>query len=128
VRFSADVAGSAAISDAHGEAASLGERFTGRAHGQGREWAHPESMLIKPVLVALLAACGVHSNPDSPTEIGPPDDITEGTYFCCHDVDPVKATGDGCVTISEKQVDHCSTVLYCGGTFTKEDGTVRCNS
>jgi hypothetical protein len=89
-------------------------------------------MFTKPLLLAVLAACGVHPNteasrsPTSEPDKEPPDEIEEKGYiFCCHDVDPAKQTGEGCVTIGEKQIDSCGTVLTCDN-FTKEDGTVTC--
>jgi hypothetical protein len=88
-------------------------------------------MLTKPILVAFLAACGVSSNssatepPDEQPEKKPPYDTQEGYIFCCHDVDPKTKSGEGCVTIGEKQIDSCSTVLTCD-SFTKKDGTVTC--
>jgi hypothetical protein len=85
-------------------------------------------MFTKPVLVALLAACGVPST-ESPTEQPekrPPDEIEKDYIFCCQDVDPKNKTGEGCVTIGEKQIDQCSTVLACADGFTKKDGAVTC--
>lgn len=89
-------------------------------------------VMTKPLLLALLAACGVTSNsattepPPEPPEFKPPDDIEKDYIFCCQDVDPKNKTGDGCVTIGEKQIDQCSTVLACADGFTKKDGTVTC--
>lgn len=91
-------------------------------------------MSAKSILFALLAACGVPYNtppteqsaeqPDEP-DGQPPDDIKDATYFCCLDVDAKTKSGDGCVTIGEKEVDRCSTVLACQ-EFTKKDGKVTC--
>ena len=91
-------------------------------------------MLSRPLLVALLAACGVNSigaTTKSPTQQldGPPDspddpDFKENVYFCCLDVE--KKTGEGCVTIGEKEIDRCDTVLACADGFTKKDGKVIC--
>lgn len=53
-------------------------------------------------------------------------DVQKDYIFCCQDVDPKAKTGDGCITIGEKQIDSCSTVLTCAGGFTKKDGTVTC--
>jgi hypothetical protein len=80
--------------------------------------------MFKPLLLALLAACGAPSS--VPDEIRPSDDALAGHYFCCHDVNSAKLTGDGCITIGKEQVDQCSTVLYCGDSFTQKDGTVTC--
>jgi hypothetical protein len=87
-------------------------------------------MLTKPLLAIVLAACGVSSGPQSRTEqpdVQPPDDINkDNVFFCCQDVNTAKASGDGCVTIGEKEVDRCSTVLACADGFTKKDGVVTC--
>jgi hypothetical protein len=85
-------------------------------------------MFSKPLLAILLAACGVNSSgvTTEPPDKKPPDEtVKENVYFCCHDVDPKTETGEGCVTIGEKQIDSCSTVLACE-TFTKKDGKVTC--
>jgi hypothetical protein len=91
-------------------------------------------MFTKPLLLAALAACGVHpigattgapsEQPDKPPPEPPPE---EADYiFCCQDVDHKSKSGDGCVTIGEKQIDQCSTVLACTEGFTKQDGKVIC--
>jgi hypothetical protein len=90
-------------------------------------------MVIKPLIIAFLAACGVNSNL-APTEqsaeqpdVQPPDDINkDNVYFCCHDVDAKTKSGDGCVTIGEKEIDRCDTVLFCADGGTKKDGKVTC--
>lgn len=88
-------------------------------------------MLTKPVLLALLAACGVNSStataepPSEQPDRAPPDEGEKDYIFCCQDVDTAKETGEGCITIGEKQIDSCSTVLACE-TFTKKDGKVTC--
>ena len=79
-------------------------------------------MLSKSLLLALLAACAV---PDE-QPIAPPEDVHKDYIFCCQDVDPKTSTGQDCVTIAEKQIDQCSTVLACEGGFTKKDGVVTC--
>ncbi len=91
-------------------------------------------MSVKPLILAFLAACGLYSNGDGATTNpaerpdkdppGPPEEA--GYIFCCQDVDPKTASGEGCVTIGEKQIDQCSTVLACGEKFTKKDGKVTC--
>ena len=89
-------------------------------------------MLTKPILLALLAACGVNSStattepPSEQPDREPPDEIEKDYVFCCHDVDTAKKSGEGCITIGEKQIDSCSTVLACADGFTKKDGTVTC--
>ena len=93
-------------------------------------------MLTKIILFAVIAACGAPSAPtptatDPPAE--PPDEIQpdgptvkDDTYFCCVDVNHKAKSGDGCVTIGEKEIDRCDTVLACAEGFTKKDGTVVC--
>ncbi|KIG15996.1 hypothetical protein DB30_05050 [Enhygromyxa salina] len=89
-------------------------------------------MLTRPLLLALLAACGVNSSgapagpPHEQPEKKPPDDIEKDYIFCCQSVDTQTKSGDGCVTIGENQIDSCSTVLACADGFTKQDGTVTC--
>jgi hypothetical protein len=89
-------------------------------------------MLTKPVLLALLAACGVSSSAttESPSEqpIAPPTKPPEpeGQHFCCAEVDEKTFSGDGCVLISEQQVALCNNLLYCDKKYVKQDGKVTC--
>jgi hypothetical protein len=94
---------------------------------------YKSSMLSKPVLIALLAACGVNPSTettDPPTEQPdkkPPDEtVKENVYFCCQDADLKTASGEGCLTIGEKEIDRCNTVLACADGFIKKDGKVFC--
>jgi hypothetical protein len=93
------------------------------------ESVHVVSMLTKEILFTILTACGgptgTPSNPDD-LEREAPDEIERDYIFCCHDVDTASKSGDGCVTIGDKQIDSCSTVLACADGFTKKDGTVTC--
>jgi hypothetical protein len=89
-------------------------------------------MLTKPLLFALLAACGGHStatNPDN-EPIKPPDieESGEDQHFCCTDIDFDSKTGEGegCVAIAKENINNCNTVLYCEGRWHKKDGKVRC--
>ena len=88
-------------------------------------------MLTKSLLALILAACGVSSTPataEQPDEYEPTEPSVkpnDGTYFCCHDVDAKTKSGDGCLTIGEKEVDRCDTVLACQ-EFVKKDGKVTC--
>jgi hypothetical protein len=90
-------------------------------------------MLSKHILLAFLAACGINSSrattepPPEQPDVRPPGEIEKDhVFFCCQDVDAAKATGEGCVTIGEKEIDRCSTVLACADNFTKKDGKVVC--
>jgi hypothetical protein len=86
---------------------------------------------ITKFLFVLLAACGVRSD-DAPAAPGEQPDVhdevrvKDNVYFCCHDVELKTASGEGCVTIGEKQIDQCSTVLACADGFIKKDGVVSC--
>lgn len=91
-------------------------------------------MLTKPILIALLAACGVNSSPgaaDPPTEQPekkPPADVQEDQHWCCQSVNHKGKTGEGCSAISGslEVINSCANVLYCPGFWTKEDGNVTC--
>jgi hypothetical protein len=89
-------------------------------------------MITKPLLLALLAACGVPSNTatiESPTEQPdkrPPDDDQMDQHFCCQSVDQKNLSGDSCQTIAPTQIDLCNKVLYCEGNWSKDDGHVVC--
>jgi hypothetical protein len=87
--------------------------------------------MLKPVLLALLAACGVHSGSESaPDEqpLAPPDvdDAQEDQHFCCKSVNVKNWTGEDCVTIPKESIDFCNAVLYCPGKWGKSDGIVTC--
>ena len=90
-------------------------------------------MFTKPLLLAFLAACGIHSStatteppaeqPDKP----PPGPQVEDQHFCCQAVNQKNLTGDGCITIGPNQIDACDKVLYCEGNWSKDDGHVVCD-
>lgn len=89
-------------------------------------------MITKPLLLALLAACGVPSNtatiesPPSEQPDKPPDDDQMDQHFCCQSVDPKTMSGEGCQTMGAGQIDLCANVLYCEGNWAKVDGKVTC--
>jgi hypothetical protein len=86
-------------------------------------------MLTKPLLAIILAACGVSSRgatTEPPDGLPPAKPHKENVYFCCQDADLKTASGDGCVTIGEKEIDPCNTVLACADGFVKKDGKVTC--
>jgi hypothetical protein len=91
-------------------------------------------MLTKPLLLALLAACGVRpataTAPDD-QPLAPPEteEPPEDQHFCCQSVDHKNKTGDGCTAISGslEVINSCNKVLYCPGFWTKDDGVVTCD-
>lgn len=93
-------------------------------------------MLAKPILFAIIAACGVPSNTNtatSPSAVSHPDDKTpppappqEDQHFCCQSVNLDKQSGEGCVSLSVTHIDTCSEVLYCGGNWGKSNGITKC--
>lgn len=96
------------------------------------------TMGTKPLLIALLAACGVtagaHANTeaaappiDEPDKAPPQPPKPKDQHFCCEDVDLKNFTGEGCQLITELQVALCDTVLYCEGNWAKKDGKVACD-
>lgn len=96
-------------------------------------------MLTKPLLLALLAACGAPSNvqpdaapPDAPDDVEPPDVVKppEAQYFCCQSVSADTKTnyghGDGCNMIDAGRAALCSELLYCPSGFVSSQGSVDC--
>ncbi|KIG18901.1 hypothetical protein DB30_07237 [Enhygromyxa salina] len=78
--------------------------------------------------MAILAACGITTNPpDAPDEIEPPDDEQVEQHFCCSSVDLKNMTGENCVAINKEQINTCLSVLYCGNTWGKDNGTIACH-
>jgi hypothetical protein len=89
-------------------------------------------MLAKPLLLALLAACGVPSSADvseSPTAqpdgLPPAPPEEDGQHFCCESLGG-NGSGNGCVMIGKEHVALCDKILYCGGTYEKDGGKVKC--
>jgi hypothetical protein len=89
----------------------------------------------KAILLALLAACGAHTNPTAaPDEqpIAPPEteEPVEEQYFCCSSVGVDEKTnyghGDGCVMADKTQILTCNKVLYCPSGYTNDEGAVKC--
>jgi hypothetical protein len=95
-------------------------------------------MHAKPFILAILAACGLSTGPESsgrsdapesPGDFdGPHVKPLEGKHFCCSSVDPDKLTGEGCIGIPDDNaiINACSYVLYCPDAWTKADGKVAC--
>jgi hypothetical protein len=85
-------------------------------------------MVIEPLLLAILAACGVQSSstpPEEPVDLPTPPEVKD-QHFCCQDVDQKNLTGDGCTTIGKEQINSCNNLLYCSGNWSKKDGHVVC--
>jgi hypothetical protein len=94
---------------------------------------YKDAMLTKPLLLAVLAACGVPSTlatadpAEQPDEIEPPPEPPQkDQHFCCQNVDPKTKSGEGCLTIGKGQIDQCPELLYCAGSYAKHDGKTYC--
>jgi hypothetical protein len=90
-------------------------------------------MGIKPLLLALTAACGVTtgaatngSPTEQPDKLPPGEPEVKGQQFCCQSVDPKTASGEGCGAISKENINACDKVLSCGEKWTKDGGKVTC--
>jgi hypothetical protein len=98
-----------------------------------RGYAINEVPVLKAILFAALAACGV---PSTPATVDPPDDFKPAepdvkpidSHWCCQSVDPKTKSGEGCNMISStiEVVDACAQYLNCSGGATKQDGKVTC--
>jgi hypothetical protein len=89
--------------------------------------AYGSMMITKAIVLMLVGARGVGVGAASSPEAAPPEELEKDhVFFCCQDVDEKHATGEGCITIGEKQIDQCSTVLACADNLTKKNGTVVC--
>jgi len=92
--------------------------------------------MLKPLLLALLSACGVSNSTtdtgpgDVPDDqpLAPPEDITlEEQHFCCASVDAKARRGDGCFLVAKDDLRLCTTaILYCPGFYTLDGGVVEC--
>jgi hypothetical protein len=90
-------------------------------------------MLTKPLLLAIIAACGVSNSatqPEGPGDLEPPeaDKPAEDQHFCCKSVDLKNASGEDCFTLPKdgKLIDLCAEVLYCSGDWGKSNGVTQC--
>jgi hypothetical protein len=92
-------------------------------------------MLIKPLILAVIAACGVPSTqstaeppPEQPDKKPPGEVKPMDQHFCCQSIDHKSLSGDNCNAISDalEVINACAEVLYCEGNWTKSKGTVRC--
>jgi hypothetical protein len=91
-------------------------------------------MLIKPLILAVIAACGVPSTSattDPPAEQPdkkPPDAKPKDSHWCCQSVDPKAKSGEGCTAMSGslELINACAEYLYCSGDAAKHDGKTYC--
>lgn len=85
-------------------------------------------MRTKPLLIALVAACGVTSGASADPDKQPPPEppLEKEHYFCCQELDPKGFSGENCTEIPESHVIACSKVLYCDGKYKKDEGKVTC--
>lgn len=77
-------------------------------------------MRTKPLVLTIIAACGVLSGAAAPAEEG------KDQHFCCTSIDADKAAGDDCTAIGEESINSCNNVLYCPDGWKKKDGDVTC--
>jgi hypothetical protein len=95
-------------------------------------------MLTKPLLFALLAACGIPSTatteqPEPPAEnpvVPPAPPPQEGeSYWCCDSVSGQgTGSGNGCEQILQEHVILCDKVLHCTKGYSNDDGHVTCTA
>jgi hypothetical protein len=88
-------------------------------------------MLSKPLLVAVLAACGLSSYTETteppsepPIEVPTPPEEA-GQHFCCESLNG-NGSGNGCVMIGKEHAALCDKILYCGSSYEKDGGKVKC--
>jgi hypothetical protein len=88
-------------------------------------------MLLRTLLLALVAACGVSNSDPDERPIKPPDadKPAKDQHFCCKSVSVDKdkmGHGDGCALAEKVHIAGCSTILYCPGGYTMDNGVVDC--
>jgi hypothetical protein len=92
--------------------------------------------MIKAIVFAALAACGVQPTPatadpaEQPDEYEPTEPAVKpiDSHWCCQSVDPKTKSGEGCNMFSGaiELVNACAQYLYCEGSVSKQDGKVTC--
>ena len=92
--------------------------------------------MIKAIVFAALAACGISPTPattdppDEPDEYEPAEPTVKPTdsHWCCQSVDPKTKSGEGCTAFSGsiEIINTCAQYLYCDGSATTQDGKVTC--
>jgi hypothetical protein len=96
-------------------------------------------MFSKPLIIAIVAACGLTagasspsttepSPPEQPGEFEPPAVKPKESHWCCQSVDPKTMSGEGCTAISgsTEVINACANYLNCSGGAAKVDGKVTC--
>jgi hypothetical protein len=90
-------------------------------------------MLAKPLLLIILAACGVPSTAstdqpptEQPDKASPKKPPQEGQHFCCAEASKGYGEGCGAISGSPESINICDDVLYCPGEWFKKDGNVTC--
>jgi hypothetical protein len=93
------------------------------------------SPMIKAIVFAALAACGVSPTPataappaEHPDEFEPNEMKPKESHWCCQAVDPKTKSGDGCSAFSGsiEVINQCAEYLHCPDGATKHDGKVTC--
>jgi hypothetical protein len=91
--------------------------------------------MIKAIVFAALAACGVQPTPaveppDEPNEYEPTEPAVKPieSHWCCKSVDPKTMSGQDCTAFSGsiEIINTCAQYLHCSGGATKKDGNVQC--
>ena len=93
--------------------------------------------MIKAIVFAALAACGVQPTPatadppaEQPGEFEPTEPVVKPTdsHWCCQSVDFKTMSGEGCNAFSGsiELINACAKYLYCEGNAVKDDGKVKC--
>jgi hypothetical protein len=83
---------------------------------------------IVSILLTILTACvgaGAAVPTDQPDK-KPPKEVGEDQHFCCSKVDLADLTGEDCVAVGVESINTCAAVLYCEGSWGKEDAKVAC--
>jgi hypothetical protein len=79
-------------------------------------------MLIERLLLAFLATCDPPT--EQPDKLPPDTPVEDGQHFCCESLGT--GTGNGCVMIGKEHSSLCPKLLYCAGSYMKDDGKVTC--
>lgn len=88
--------------------------------------------LTPTTILSALLACATQGDHATRVETSSPSDIQsqvesgEDQHFCCDDVDLSTWSGEGCLLISEDDLNSCSNILYCDGKWERQDGRAAC--